>query len=386
MKLEAESDVSGVQSAATRFVGESLVLYSDFGLWTLDFGLWTLDFGLVRPMPFSSLIGNDRIKKLLQRAVAEGRVGQSLLMAGPRGVGKFQFALALAQALNCDKVRNGDACGECVPCRKIERREHGDVRILIRESSDPSIKKDSKSRIIKIEQTRAMSEQAQFRPYEGRRRVFIIDEAEWLGPQAANSLLKTLEEPPSSSLVVLVTSKPYALIETIRSRCLMLSFAPLGAKELEEHLRTKGNRPVDELRLLARLARGSIGRALEIDLVKHREMRNTMLELVETLSSTRDDSKLLGASEYLGRKLEKDAFEEHLETLTVLLDDLFHLKLNGSEESVTNADIAERLRQLAERVTIEELTEWADRIEQIFRGLPRNVNRQLAMDAMLITA
>jgi DNA polymerase-3 subunit delta' len=337
-------------------------------------------------MPFSSLIGNDRIKKLLQRAVAEDRVGQSLLMAGPRGVGKFQFAMALAQALNCERVRNGDACGECVPCRKIERREHGDVRILIRESSDPSIKKDSKSRIIKIEQTRAMSEQAQFRPYEGRRRVFIVDEAEWLGPQAANSLLKTLEEPPSTSLVILVTSKPYALIETIRSRCLMLSFAPLSASELEEHLRKAGNRPVAELPLLARLARGSIGRALEIDVAEHREMRDTILRLVEALALKGGDSKLLGISEYLGRKLEKDAFEEHLDTLTVLLDDLFHLKLGGSDESLTNVDIADHLRGLAERTAIEELTEWADRIGQILLALPRNVNRQLAMDAMLITA
>ncbi|MEK6322575.1 MAG: DNA polymerase III subunit delta' [Acidobacteriota bacterium] len=335
-------------------------------------------------MPFSTLIGNERIKRLLQRAVSEGRIGQSLLMAGPCGVGKYHFAVALAQALNCDHVKQGDACGECVTCRKIERREHGDVRIVLRECKDPTIKKDYKSQFIKIEQTRSMSEQAQFRPYEGRRRVFIIDEAEYLLHQAANSLLKTLEEPPPTSLVVLVTSKPYSLIETIRSRCLMLSFAPLSASEIEEHLR-KENRPMEEARLLARLARGSMGRAFEIDLNEYRGMRDTMLELVETLGSTREITKLLGASEYLGRRLEKDGFEEHLDTLTVLLEDLFHLKLNGAEDSLTNADIAERLRRVAENITIEQITEWADRIEQIFVALPRNVNRQLAMEAMLIT-
>ena len=257
---------------------------------------------------------------------------------------------------------------------------------MMREIKDPTIIKDNKSRFIKIEYTRALSEQAQFRPYEGRRRVFIIDEAEWLQDPAANSLLKTLEEPPPTSSVVLVTSKPYSLIETIRSRCLMLNFAPLGAEEIEEHLRVKEKRPTEEARLLARVARGSIGRALEIKLDDYREMRNTMMELVETLASTRDMQKLLGASEYLGRKLEKEAFEEHLDTLSVLLDDLFHLKLNGSEESLTNADIVDRLREVAENTTIEQITEWADRIEQIFVALPRNVNRQLAMDAMLITA
>ena len=306
--------------------------------------------------------------------------------AGPCGVGKYRFALALAQALNCEHVTHGDACGDCVTCRKIERREHGDVRIVLRECKDPNIKKDYKSQFIKIDQTRALSEQAQFRPYEGRRRVFIIDDAEWLQHQAANSLLKTLEEPPPTSLVVLVTSKPYSLIETIRSRCLMLNFAPLSAIEIEEHLRDKGKRPVDEARLLARVARGSIGRALEIELDDYREMREIMLELVEALGSTPDIGKLLGASEYLGRKLEKAGFEEHLDTLTVLLADLFHLKLNRSEESLTNGDIAERLKRVADNITIEQITEWADRIEEIFEGLVRNVNRQLAMDKMLITA
>jgi DNA polymerase III subunit delta' len=337
-------------------------------------------------MPFSSLIGNERIKKLLQRAVAEDRVGQSLLMAGPPGVGKYHFAIALAQALNCEHVNQGDACGECVTCRKIERREHGDVRTVMREIKDPTIIKENKSRFIKIEYTRALSEQAQFRPYEGRRRVFIIDDAEWLQDPAANSLLKTLEEPPPTSLLVLVTSKPYSLIETIRSRCLMLNFAPLSAEEIENHLRVKEKRPIEEARLLSRVARGSIGRALEIKLDDYREMRNTMMELVETQASTRDMQKLLGASEYLGRKLEKEAFEEHLDMLSILLDDLFHLKLNGSEESLTNADIVDRLGRVAENTTIEQITEWADRIEQIFVALPRNVNRQLAMEAMLITA
>src|SRR5438309_478081 len=211
-------------------------------------------------MLFSSLIGNQRIKKLLQRAVSEGRIGQSLLMAGPRGVGKYQFAVALAQALNCEHVTDGDSCADCVTCRKIECREFGDVRTVIRESKDSAVKKDSKSQFIKIEQTRSMSEQAQFRPYEGRRRVFIIDDAEWLRHEAANSILKTLEEPPSTSLIVLVTSKPYALLETIRSRCQMLSFAPLNPSEIEGHLQMKKRMPADEARLRARLAQGSIGR------------------------------------------------------------------------------------------------------------------------------
>lgn len=305
-------------------------------------------------------------------------------MAGPRGVGKYQFAVALAQALNCEQIRMGEACGDCVPCRKIARNEHADVRTILRESQDPSVKKDYKSQFIKIEQTRAMSEQAQFRPYEGRRRVLIIDDAEWLRHEAANSILKTLEEPPDTSLIILVTAKPYALLETIRSRCQMLSFAPLTAGELEEHLRTKEKKSADEARLRARLAQGSIGRALEIDLEQYREMRGKMLEVIETLAFTRDIEKLLSASEYLGRRLDKDEFEEHLDTLMVLLSDVFHIKLNQPEESMTNADITGPLNRVADTVTIAQITGWVDRIEEIFRAMPRNVNRQLAIDAMLI--
>jgi DNA polymerase III gamma/tau subunit len=122
------------------------------------YSLFVILYSESSAMPFSTLIGNDRIKKLLQRAVSDARIGQSLLMAGPRGVGKYRFAVALAQALNCEQPVSGDACGECLPCRKIARNEHADVRTILRETQDPSIKKESKSQFIKIEQTRLMSE------------------------------------------------------------------------------------------------------------------------------------------------------------------------------------------------------------------------------------
>ena len=336
-------------------------------------------------MPFAALIGNDRIKKLLQRAVSEARIGQSLLMAGPRGVGKYQFALALAQALNCERPTSGDACGQCIPCRKIAHNEHADVRTILRESQDPLVKKETRSQFIKIEQTRLMSEQAQFRPYEGRRRVFILDDAEWLRREAANSLLKTLEEPPESSLIILITPKPFALIDTIRSRCLMLSFAPLNASEIEQHLLGLEKKP-DEARLRARLSGGSIGRAIEIDLAEYREMRNILLELLESLAFSRSSASLMGAAEYLGRKIEKDEFERHLEALTVLLSDLLRLKLRDNVGSLTNEDVIERLQRIADSVSEESIIRLADGIEDVFRDLPRNINRQLAMEAILIQA
>ena len=335
-------------------------------------------------MPFAQLVGNERIKKALQRAVIEDRVAQSLLMAGAPGVGKYQFAVALAQALNCASSIEGDACGVCVSCLRIERNEHADVRTILREVKDPNLKKEQKSQFIRIDQMRLMSEQAQFRPYEGRRRVFIIDEAEWLRLEAANSILKTLEEPPATSLVILITSKPYSLLETIRSRCQMLNFAPVSASEIEEHLLTTKKMQAVETKLRSRLSQGSIGRALEINLDGYREVRERMLAIVETLCSNQELAKLLSASEHLGRKLEKEEFEIHLDTLMVLLSDLFRLKLNASAESLTNADIVERLKLLAEKMNRDQISILVDRIEETLFGQIRNINKQLAIDSMLM--
>ena len=294
-------------------------------------------------------------------------------MAGSQGVGKRQFALSLAQAVNCQRPKDGDACGECINCRKVAAGEHVDVETI---SPD--------GQFIKIGQMREMSEKAQYRPYDGRRRVYIIDEADRLNQQAANSILKVLEEPPETTLLVLVTSKPYALLETIRSRCQMLSFAPLADLELESYLKTNYKRPAEETRMLSRLAHGSIGRALEIDLGVYREQRGMMLEIIESLAITRDTIRLMSAAEHLGRKLEKNEFENHLGVLMVLLADLFHLKLGEPAERLTNADVAKRLERITQVTTVEQITEWAASVEQVLQNLPRNINRQLAMEAMLV--
>jgi len=335
-------------------------------------------------MPFSSLIGNNRIKQSLRRAVAEERIGQGLILAGPDGVGKHQFALALAQAVNCEKPIDGDACGRCAACRNIERGEHPDVKTILREIRDPDAKKEARSQFIKIDQMRQMSSEAQFRPYVGRRRVFMIDEADWLREDAASSILKTLEEPPETSLLILITSKPYALLETIRSRCLMLSFAPLTPTEIESYLKQTSKLQADEIAMTARLACGSIGRALEIDLEEYREKRETLLEMLESLALAKDSARLTAAAEFLGRKLERDQFQDHLEVLNSLLSDVFHLKVGGPADVLINADASRRLQRIADAVQMEQIIEWTEKLQEILLSLARNVNRQLAMESMLI--
>ena len=309
----------------------------------------------------------------MKRALHEGRIAQSLLMAGPRGVGKHQFALALAQALNCMNPVQGDACGTCLPCRKILTGDYSDVKTVVADGQ-----------FIKVSQTREILRETQFRPFEGRRRIYIFDDADRLREEAANSILKTLEEPPETSLFVLLSCKPYSLLPTIRSRCQLLTFAPIPERNVEAFLLANRNRTPEQARLLARLSRGSLGAALSIDLDQYAETRKIMLELLETLAR-HDTVRLLKAADYLGRKLERDEFESALDVLVLTLADVFHIRL-GSDESITNADVLPRLRTIAEATTIDQIMEWGSNLELLQQGLSHNLNRQLAMEAAIISA
>src|SRR6266545_596719 len=195
-------------------------------------------------MSFAKLVGNQRNKEILQRLLKNGRVNSTLIFAGPDGVGKRQFALAFAKAANCQKAPASadasDGCDECSVCRRINAGGYGDVTVVRPEGQ-----------FIKIAQTREMAEEVYFRPREGRQRFFIIDEADRLREEAANSLLKTLEEPPSTSTIILLTARPAALLSTIRSRAQRLNFAALSVAEMEKFLAENYPRPAPEAALLA---------------------------------------------------------------------------------------------------------------------------------------
>jgi len=173
-------------------------------------------------MPLRDVVGHRRIVALLARSIACDSLPPSLIFAGPAGVGKRLTATAVAQALNCLKpiTSEFDACGACTACTRIARGVHPDV-LLVEPGETGSIK---------IEQVREVIDRAAYRPFEGKRRVVIIDEADALVAAAQNALLKTLEEPPSSSMFVLVTARPDVLLPTVRSRCIRLWFAA-GAAE-----------------------------------------------------------------------------------------------------------------------------------------------------------
>ncbi len=325
-------------------------------------------------MAFRDLIGNEPVKRALQMAVREGRLGHALLFSGPEGVGKRQFALAVAKTLNCPEAATmplPDSCDVCPSCRKFDRGEHMDFYFVRPETS-----------FLKIEQIRLLCEQVHRKPFEARRRVFLIDGAEAMTESAANALLRTLEEPPSESVLILVTCHLERLLPTIRSRCQIYHFAPIRTAEIERFLRERFMRPEEEIRLLARLASGRIGKALAIDLSVYREIRREALELLTVLAAG-DRVRLIKAAEYWGRRLDREDCERRLDVLEHLLAELLRVHL-GIEETV-NTDIASRLTALATAFPPPRIARLMEKLAALRRDLWRNLNRQLALEVLFLT-
>ena len=258
-------------------------------------------------MPFRDIIahhGHRRTVQLLARSVGAGTLPQSLIFAGPSGAGKRLTALALAQALNClapqvsdrdlleanvpeanlleTNLLEIDACGRCAACRRIARRVHPDVLVV----------EPGESGSIKVDQVREIVERTAFRPFEGRRRVVIVDEADRLVPAAQNALLKTLEEPSPSSLFVLVTSRPNVLLPTVRSRCIQLRFAhgaraeaDVAAREVAQRVLAGAGRLEAAKDLLSRTGAGASAAADREQVSSHLLAMAELLRDVAILST-----------------------------------------------------------------------------------------------------
>jgi DNA polymerase-3 subunit delta' len=224
------------------------------------------------PWRFADLVGHARPRAALLRAVCAGQVAHAYLFSGPTGVGKERAAWSLAAALQCAApAADGDACGACEPCRKVAARLHPDVALV-----------EPDGATIKIEQVREVAARGQFRPHEGNVRVTIFRDAERLGPNAANALLKTLEEPPAASHFVLIVPSIRNVLPTILSRCQMVKFAPLGPEDLAAVVRrVRPGLGEAEAATAAALGQGSAERALAAMDPEASAARRETIELCE---------------------------------------------------------------------------------------------------------
>ena len=341
---------------------------------------------------FDKLIGNNHIKEILQRMIRRGRVPNSLLFAGADAIGKRAFALETAKAFVCQNPRpNGEACDECGACRRAENfqlpkseKKEDYEKVFFSEHPDVGIIVPFKNNIL-IESVRQLEEEANFRPFEAKARFFLIDDAEKLSfakDNSANALLKTLEEPSPTSHIFLITARPAALLPTIRSRCQTLRFAPVENKQIEGFLESKRQFSVADAELLSKLARGSVGRALNLDLDKFRQQRETMLKVLESLTSKPNRAVLLKAAEEICDAKNKDNYESSLEILEILIHDVWTLRLGAGE--IVNADLKSQLEALGETIDSKRLSGWLAEIEAMRQNFSVNLNRKIATDALFM--
>jgi DNA polymerase-3 subunit delta' len=340
---------------------------------------------------FDQIAGNQRVKDILKRMLESGRLPGALLFAGEEGIGKKLFALEVARALNCRTLRGAEACGECAVCIRIAKinypeREDAEewTQIIWTDYPDVGLVVAPK-RVLRVEQMRQIEREANFRPFEGKARVFLIDEADKLNDASANALLKVLEEPPRTSYLILITARPAMLLPTILSRCQMIRFAPLTPDEIETHLIKNKLADSKTARLRARAAGGSIGRALSGDLVTFTSQRKAMLQVLRALAVSQDRAQLLRSAEQLNEAQYKEEFEERLDVLETLVRDAWMLSLGVKPEQLVNEDLLSELEPISEQLDSGWAASWILQIEDLREQLIVNVNRKVTTDALFLT-
>lgn len=312
-------------------------------------------YGLVRLKDF---IGNQELVTRVKRA----SLPQSALFAGPEGVGKKTLALGLAARTDCRNRSAGDFCGNCESCAKVAGGNHPDIRLI-----------QATGASIGIETVRQLTREARFRPFQGAFRVFVLDQAEKMTREAANSILKTLEEPAETSRIILTTAFPNQLLPTIRSRCQLFVFRPLTRKQLRSYLEVRYG--AEEAKLRAAFAGGSIGQALQLDMEQALQDRDRILAVLQQWLANASFSRLFEACEEepMRRDLKsRERVREYLEILRHVAEDLYFLR-TGTESRMVNLDRRDRLLELADSVDLDWIRDLLYHLREAREDLDRNV-------------
>ena len=360
-------------------------------------------------MPFSDFFGNAETVRQLRELLGHDRFPQAVILAGPGGSGKYTLALMLAKAMNClDPVTtNGlpDFCGKCSNCLRISQAEDLDARfaeaVEAREGLREADKKDTRlfvqthpdvlvippdppQMMIKVDQVRRVIETIYYRPGEAKERVYIFTDSAFM-KEAANSLLKVLEEPPEFATIFLLAENAGELLPTIRSRSMTVTLQALPVEQVEGYLAE--NRPdwnPKQRALLARLAEGAVGRARSFDLAAYTAARGHALAILDSALRGRDHTELFKVTEsYRAGAEGREKTERLLRSIYSLLQDMMFL-ISGTPELVRNTDITAELKKLAEAADFEWITLAADRLAEVERGMRRNLLRSLSLDAFAV--
>ena len=333
-------------------------------------------------MALDNILGQDRPKQILEKALRSGRIPNSYLFYGQESVGKKFTAIEVCKALNCETLSPVDSCDKCPSCLKIEKRIHPDLFILEPKKSSPT----AREAVLKIDEIRELQKKLLYLPYEGNTKVAIINNAECMNPQAANSFLKTLEEPPTKTLIILIASNPYQLLPTVVSRCQGIRFYPLPSEAIKtiisHHLKSEaGESQPEEIELRSRRSMGQVAYALEEDLLEASEDREELIRLISIISFKRMDQVFLWTK---AKAKQTERILLILDELTRILRDLVLIKVAPETSVVTNKDLIKQLRTLALQKSTPALLTMFETVQNTKAAIKLNANSQLALENMLI--
>jgi DNA polymerase-3 subunit delta' len=329
---------------------------------------------------FSEIIGQERAIGFLKKTMALGRIPHAFLFTGISGVGKRTTATAFTQAINCLEPLDNDGCGKCLICRQISSGNFPDLIFFEPDGQN-----------IKIEQIRELNRNLSFKPLIGKYRVTIINQAETMTEDAANSLLKTLEEPPPGNILILKTVEPRDLLSTVVSRCQRIPFQPLSFQVIKEWLMKEMHMDKETACLVARLSEGSLGKAFNIADTSFLEEREERIADMVQLPGVSKHQLLVMAQEYAGKAKKTGRGASKTTDLSELLGiwktwyrDLIIMKMNSTHTVVINADFSRKLKNASKKMTIDNLIEGFMILDQAQRDLSRNLNAGLIIENALL--
>jgi DNA polymerase-3 subunit delta' len=319
-------------------------------------------------MPFETILFNQRIAVFLKNAIEKDRLHHCLLFEGPDGIGKMEMAIETAKALNCTGKDIFGPCS-CPSCQKIPILAFSDLKIL-----------EPDGQFIKVEAVRNMVREIYFSPFEGKKRVYIFKKAEAMNAESANTILKSLEEPPPHVQFILITAHPHLLLPTIRSRSQQVTFHALGVDEIVKRLAESETE--DRNRLRGMLSGGSLQKAADLDLEEYGRRSRAALELLGILSETGLEASHLLAPE--GTLDLKEEMEPVLTCFFLILRDALILSLGGAQTHVIHTEFLAELSRSAQRLKSQRILNAMAEVNSAIRSLRYNINRRIAYDALLI--
>ena len=324
-------------------------------------------------MSFQDIIGHKTVVELLGRALTNQRVSHAYLFAGPKGIGKEFTAVQFARALNCLNMLD-DSCGECRSCRKFLSGNHPDFKIIRPLENS-----------ISIEQIRDLQKDMVFKPYESQWKMYIIDDADLMTAEGANSLLKTLEEPPQYVVIIMISSKKDSILPTIISRCQLMQFHKLSRDELTTYLSGQefplnGEMGLEEVVLLAD---GSIGQAVQ--LLSDGEIWDRRKTMLNFLVNLRQKSNLEIYELIKSFEMDKDLhqWDELFLIVKTFFRDLMIMRSMEGKAYVMNQSFYDVMLSIKDQYTPEELEKVIKLIERTNNVIMSNVDRELAFEVML---